>query len=65
VGQTQAVVQPLEQNYRRIDGVMGATVLGDGGVALILDIAALARLGTASHFNREKNHGSVGLSAQG
>ncbi len=65
VGQTQAVVRPLEQNYRRIDGVMGATVLGDGGVALILDIAAIARLGTASHFNREKNHGSVGLSAQG
>lgn len=56
VGQTQAVVRPLEQNYRRIDGVMGATVLGDGGVALILDIAALARLGTASHFNREKDN---------
>ncbi len=65
VGQTQAVVRPLEQNYHRIEGVMGATVLGDGGVALILDIAAVARLGTASQLNREKNHGSVGLSAQG
>lgn len=58
VGQTQAVVRPLEQNYRRIDGVLGATVLGDGGVALILDITALARRGTSIH-PREKAHATV------
>jgi two-component system chemotaxis sensor kinase CheA len=43
VGQCQAVVRPLERNYRKVDGVTGATVLGNGTVALILDIAAIAR----------------------
>ncbi len=45
VGQQQVVVKNLEANYRRVAGVSGATILGDGGVALILDIAALLRSG--------------------
>jgi two-component system, chemotaxis family, sensor kinase CheA len=43
LGQQQVVVKSLEQNYRRIEGVMGATILGDGRVALILDVAGLTR----------------------
>lgn len=43
VGQQQVVVKNLESNYRRVDGISGATILGDGRVALILDVAALAR----------------------
>ena len=42
VGQQQVVIKSLEQHYRRVSGVAGATILGDGGVALILDIEALA-----------------------
>jgi two-component system, chemotaxis family, sensor kinase CheA len=38
------VIKSLETNFRRIEGVSGATVLGDGTVALILDIAGLLRL---------------------
>lgn len=44
VGQQQVVVKNLETNYRRVPGVAAATILGDGSVALILDIADLHRL---------------------
>ncbi|WKT59772.1 chemotaxis protein CheA [Microbulbifer thermotolerans] len=44
VGQQQVVVKNLETNYRRVPGVSAATILGDGSVALILDIADLHRL---------------------
>jgi two-component system chemotaxis sensor kinase CheA len=43
VGQQQVVVKNLESNYRRVTGISGATILGDGGVSLILDVAALLR----------------------
>jgi two-component system, chemotaxis family, sensor kinase CheA len=43
LGQQQVVIKSLEANYGRIDGVSGATILGDGSVALILDIAGLIR----------------------
>ena len=44
IGQQQAVVKSLEANYRRVQGVSGATILSDGSVALIVDIAGLVRL---------------------
>lgn len=44
IGQQQAVVKSLEANYRRVSGVSGATILADGSVALIVDIAGLIRL---------------------
>jgi two-component system, chemotaxis family, sensor kinase CheA len=43
LGQQQVVVKTLEANYGHIDGIAGATILGDGSVALILDIAGLTR----------------------
>ena len=43
LGQQQVVVKNLESNYRRVPGVSGATIMGDGHVALILDVGALAR----------------------
>ncbi len=44
LGQQQVVIKSLEQNFRRIDGVSGATILGNGSVALILDVPGLIRL---------------------
>ena len=41
VGQHQVVIKSLETNYRRVKGVSGATIMGDGKVALILDTVAL------------------------
>jgi two-component system, chemotaxis family, sensor kinase CheA len=43
VGQQQVVVKNLEANYRKVAGISGATILGDGGVSLIIDVAALLR----------------------
>jgi two-component system chemotaxis sensor kinase CheA len=43
VGQQQVVVKSLENNYRRIHGISGATILGDGRVALIIDVGGIAR----------------------
>jgi two-component system chemotaxis sensor kinase CheA len=44
LGQQQVVVKTLEANYRKVDGTMGATILGDGRVALILDVSGIATL---------------------
>ena len=44
IGQQQVVVKSLETNYRRVPGLSGATVMGDGSVALILDVSHLVRL---------------------
>ena len=43
IGQQQFVVKNLESNYRKVEGVAGATIMGDGRVALILDISIIAR----------------------
>ena len=43
LGQQQVVVKNLEANYRRVEDVSGATILGDGRVALILDVGSLVR----------------------
>lgn len=44
LGQQQVVIKSLEANYQRVEGISGATILGDGSVALILDIPSLIRL---------------------
>jgi two-component system, chemotaxis family, sensor kinase CheA len=43
LGQQQVVVKNLEANYRKVEDVSGATILGDGRVALILDVGSLVR----------------------
>ncbi|HEY6641033.1 chemotaxis protein CheA [Povalibacter sp.] len=48
LGQQQVVIKSLETNFRRVDGVSGATILGDGSVALILDVAGLIRVAAQS-----------------
>ncbi|MCK7317275.1 chemotaxis protein CheA [Enterobacter cloacae] len=44
IGQQQVVVKNLEHNYRKVPGVSAATILGDGSVALILDVVELSTL---------------------
>jgi two-component system chemotaxis sensor kinase CheA len=43
LGQQQVVIKSLETNYGQVDGVSGATILGDGSVALILDLPGIIR----------------------
>ena len=47
LGQQQVVVKNLESNYRRIPGISGATILGDGRVALIVDAGSLGNVAPA------------------
>jgi len=53
IGQHQVVVKNLESNYRKVPGISAATILGDGSVALIVDVSALQSL------NREKRVAGV------
>ncbi|CAM5190731.1 Chemotaxis protein CheA [Castellaniella defragrans] len=49
IGQHQVVVKNLETNYRKVPGVSAATILGDGSVALIVDVFALRNLTRPQH----------------
>ncbi len=48
LGQQQVVIKSLEANFTKVRGIAGATILGDGRVALILDVAALVGIANAS-----------------
>ena len=48
LGQQQVVIKSLETNFRKVDGAAGATILGDGQPALILDVAAIAEMARSS-----------------
>jgi two-component system chemotaxis sensor kinase CheA len=50
LAQQQVVIKSLESNYKRIEGISGATILGDGSVSMILDIPGLI----AASFRRSK-----------
>ena len=43
LAQQQVVIKTMDHNYASVDGIAGATVLGDGSVALILDVEHLTR----------------------
>lgn len=50
LAQQQVVIKSLEANYDKVPGISGATILGDGTVALILDVSGLVRLITDEFF---------------
>ncbi|MDD2834171.1 MAG: chemotaxis protein CheA [Methylotenera sp.] len=50
VGQQQVVIKSLETNFKKIPGVSGATIMGDGSVALILDVTALIQMGQSANY---------------
>lgn len=52
VGQQQVVIKSLETNFRKINGISGATILGDGTVALIVDVATIMKLGQTTLANQ-------------
>ena len=53
MGQHQVVVKNLESNYRRVQGISAATIMGDGSVAFIVDIPVLQSI------NREKIYSQI------
>jgi two-component system, chemotaxis family, sensor kinase CheA len=51
VGQHQVVIKSMETNFRKVAGVSGATIMGDGSVALIIDVPAIIKLGQKTNVN--------------
>jgi two-component system chemotaxis sensor kinase CheA len=51
LGARQVVMKSLEANYNPVEGIAAATILGDGGVALIIDVNALVRQRGAKRAN--------------
>jgi two-component system chemotaxis sensor kinase CheA len=51
LGQQQVVIKSLDTNFGRVDGVSGATILGDGSVALILDLPGIIRRANARTYS--------------
>lgn len=61
LGQQQVVIKSLESNYKKVEGISGATILGDGTVALIVDTPGLIKL---SKLNQHKYSESSELSSE-
>ncbi len=54
LGQQQVVIKSLEANYKKIEGFSGATILGDGSVALILDMPGILKLNKSLQQQQER-----------
>ncbi|HHA2325530.1 TPA: chemotaxis protein CheA [Enterobacter hormaechei subsp. xiangfangensis] len=63
IGQQQVVVKNLEQNYRKVPGVSAATILGDGSVALILDVVELSTMNGQKENHVRPTFGKQGVTA--
>jgi two-component system chemotaxis sensor kinase CheA len=64
LGQHQVVVKSLEVNFKKVDGLMGATILGDGRVAMIVDVQSLSRTsGPTNAFERGARGASQSMEA--
>jgi two-component system chemotaxis sensor kinase CheA len=53
LGQQQVVIKSLETNYSKVPGVSGVTIMGDGRIAMILDIPGLIRLASGVQAFRQ------------
>jgi two-component system chemotaxis sensor kinase CheA len=64
LGQQQVVVKSLERNLHRIDGLMGATILGDGRVAPIVDVTRIGALDLFALHTSDKVYPQLAPQAQ-
>ena len=56
LAQQQVVIKSLKDNYQQVDGISGATILGDGSVAMILDIPGMIQLAMKSAEKNQAQH---------
>ena len=56
LGQQQVVIKGLDEKYKKVDGISGATILGDGTVALIIDISGMSKMAGTSAKLIDKSH---------
>jgi two-component system chemotaxis sensor kinase CheA len=65
LGQQRVVIKSLETNFRKLDGIAGATILGDGHVALILDVPGLVALGRSRERSSRRSGEEAGPGGAG
>ena len=65
LGQQQVVIKNLETNFRKVPGVSGATILGDGRVAFILDVNGLSSLAQCGRHAAESAEEEILTEADG
>ncbi|WDD96863.1 chemotaxis protein CheA [Thalassomonas actiniarum] len=63
LAQQQVVIKSLKDNYQQVDGISGATILGDGSVAMILDIPGMIQLAMKSAQKNQTQHYSANVLA--
>jgi two-component system chemotaxis sensor kinase CheA len=59
LSQQQVVIKSLEANYQRVEGISGATILGDGTVSLIVDVGGLIKLAGLKKHQLQQLSGAV------
>ena len=64
LAQQQVVIKSLKDNYQQVEGISGATILGDGSVAMILDIPgmiamAMDNANQAQQYKRNQSQGVI------
>ena len=56
LAQQQVVVKSLNENYQQVEGVSGATILGDGSVAMILDVPSMINMALKLAKKQQQNN---------
>jgi len=63
IGKKEIVIKSLEQNYRRVDGLIGACLMGDGSIVMVLDVHSLMEIANRTHAVGEESHPELVLNA--
>lgn len=63
IGKKEIVIKSLEQNYRRVDGLIGACLMGDGSIVMVLDVHSLMEIANRTHTIGEVSQPELVLNA--
>ena len=63
IGKKEIVIKSLEQNYRRVDGLIGACLMGDGSIVMVLDVHSLMEIANRTHAVGEETRPELVLNA--
>jgi two-component system chemotaxis sensor kinase CheA len=56
LAQQQVVIKSLKDNYQQVEGISGATILGDGSVAMILDVPGMIEMAMKRAQEKQSEH---------
>ncbi|WP_206485549.1 chemotaxis protein CheA [Thalassotalea sp. G2M2-11] len=65
LAQQQVVIKSLQDNYQQVEGISGATILGDGSVAMILDIPGMITMAMNNASQSQQKYGDIAKNLEG